>query len=86
MFIKTYDVDNNNLNEFNNSITNGIGMVAYTADWCGHCKRFKSIYEDELPKSRMLILYDFCWLDVWCDASRGQLHKCFRKNTYNFPD
>lgn len=33
----------------------------------------------------MLILHDFCWLDVWCDASRGQLYKCFLKNTYNFP-
>ncbi len=41
MFIKTYEVNNNNLNEFNNSIGNGVGMVAYTADWCGHCKSLK---------------------------------------------
>ena len=41
MFIKTYDVDNNNLNEFNNSMAEGLGMVAYTADWCGHCKSLK---------------------------------------------
>ena len=41
MFIKTYDVDDNNLNEFNASMAEGVGMVAYTADWCGHCKRLK---------------------------------------------
>lgn len=41
MFIKTYDVNNNNLNEFNNSMSQGLGMVAYTADWCGHCQRLK---------------------------------------------
>ena len=41
MFIKTFTVDDNNLNEFNNSIKQGTGMVAYTADWCGHCQRLK---------------------------------------------
>ena len=41
MFIKTYDVNNNNLNEFNNSMSQGLGVVAYTADWCGHCQRLK---------------------------------------------
>ena len=41
MFIKTYEVDDNNLNEFNSNVREGTGMVAYTADWCGHCKRLK---------------------------------------------
>jgi thioredoxin-like negative regulator of GroEL len=41
MFIKTYNVDGNNLNEFNDNVKQGTGMVAYTADWCGHCKNLK---------------------------------------------
>ena len=41
MFIKTYEVDDNNLNEFNSNVREGTAMVAYTADWCGHCKRLK---------------------------------------------
>ena len=41
MFIKTYTVDDSNLNEFNTAIKQGTGMVAYTADWCGHCQRLK---------------------------------------------
>jgi thiol-disulfide isomerase/thioredoxin len=28
----------------------GSTLKIFYADWCGHCKRFKSIYEDELPK------------------------------------
>ena len=41
MFIKTFTVDDSNLNEFNTAIKQGTGMVAYTADWCGHCQRLK---------------------------------------------
>ena len=41
MFIKTFTVNDSNLNEFNNSIRDGTAMVAYTADWCGHCQRLK---------------------------------------------
>ena len=41
MFIKTFTVDDNNLNEFNTSMKQGTGMVAYTADWCGHCQILK---------------------------------------------
>ena len=41
MFIKTFTVNDSNLNEFNNSIRDVTAMVAYTADWCGHCQRLK---------------------------------------------
>jgi thiol-disulfide isomerase/thioredoxin len=41
MFIKTYDINEGNLNEFNENAKQGTAMVAYTADWCGHCKRLK---------------------------------------------
>ena len=41
MYIKTYSVNDGNLNEFNTAIKQGTGMVAYTADWCGHCQRLK---------------------------------------------
>jgi thioredoxin-like negative regulator of GroEL len=41
MFIKTYDINDTNINEFNNNVKQGTAMVAYTADWCGHCKRLK---------------------------------------------
>ena len=41
MFIKTFTVDDKNLNDFNTAIKQGTGMVAYTADWCGHCQRLK---------------------------------------------
>jgi len=45
MFIKTYNVDGDNLNEFNDNMRHGTAMVAYTADWCGHCKRLKPHWE-----------------------------------------
>ena len=41
MFIKTYNVDDTNVDAFNKDVKNGTAMVAYTADWCGHCKSLK---------------------------------------------
>ena len=41
MFIKTYDLNSNNLSHFNKDVGNGVAMLALTADWCGHCKALK---------------------------------------------
>ena len=41
MFIKTYNVDDTNVDAFNKDVKKGTAVVAYTADWCGHCQRMK---------------------------------------------
>jgi thiol-disulfide isomerase/thioredoxin len=41
MFIKTYNVNDRNVDAFNEDVKKGTAMVAYTADWCGHCQNLK---------------------------------------------
>ena len=84
MFIKTYNVNDTNVDAFNEDVKKGTAMVAYTADWCGHCQRLKPHWNQfqnscSKKKSQKPVTV------ASCDVPQNQGKAFYTNNVQGFP-